>query len=304
MLVRLAEAEQWLITTLHHIAADGWSMGVLARELNTLYTAFCVGQPSPLPELPIQYADFAVWQREWLRGDRLDAQLEYWRNQLADLTDVRLTPDRPREQIATSAAGFQRFSIDQRVAAALRCSSRPRRAPPSSWCCWPRSMCCSFRYTGQEDLVVGAPIANRTHKDLEPLIGFFVNTLVLRSNLAGDPTFRELVGRVRRVALDAYAHQDVPFERLVEELQPERDVSRNPLFQIGFVLQNAWNTDQPATDSDRQPDVQRGTAIFDLAMHLWERGPSISWQDGSSTARPCSTAATMARLTDHFLNAA
>ncbi len=299
MLLRLRDEEHWLVLTLHHIVADGWSMGVLSRELRSLYAAFTSGQRPTLPELPVQYADFAVWQREWLQGDRLDAQVAYWRTQLADLPSVPISTDRPRGPEADFRGGFRRFSVPDGVSAGLRAIGSEQGATLFMVLLAAFDVLL-FRYTGQADLVIGAPIANRTHKDLEPLIGFFVNSLVLRVDLSGNPSFRAVVGRVRGVALDAYAHQDVPFERLVEVLQPERDLSRNPLFQIGFVLQNAWDASpEDRVDPDAEPDVQRGTAIFDLAMHLWERSHGIGGGIEFSTALFDDT--TIARLSEHFL---
>jgi amino acid adenylation domain-containing protein/non-ribosomal peptide synthase protein (TIGR01720 family) len=296
-LVRIGDAEHWLVMTLHHIVADGWSMDVLSQELRTLYAAFSAGQPSPLPELPVQYADFAVWQREWLRGERLDAQLAYWRGQLANLASVPLVTDRPRAAAPDFRGGFHRFTIPEGLSSALRTLGSEQGATLFMVLLAAFDVLL-FRYTGQEDVVVGAPIANRSHKDLEPLIGFFVNTLVLRNDLSGNPSFRAVIARTRSMALDAYAHQDVPFERLVEVLQPERDISRNPLFQLGFVLQNAWSANA-SLDLDREPDVQRGTAIFDLAIHLWERGQGIGGGIEYSTALFDDT--TIERLSEHFL---
>lgn len=299
MLLRLGEVDHWFVMTLHHIVADGWSMDVLSHELRELCAAFAAGRPSPLPPLPVQYADFAVWQREWLRGSRLEKQMAYWRTQLADLPSVPLMTDRPRGTEPDFRGGFLSFSIPDSASTALRALASEQNATLFM------TLLASFyvllsRYTGQHDLVVGAPIANRTHNDLEPLIGFFVNTLVLRADLSGSPNFRTVIDRVRRISLDAYAHQDVPFERLVEELQPQRDISRNPLFQIGFVLQNAWDSTRAGhSEPDDQPSVQRGTAIFDLAIHLWERGSAIAGGIEYSTA--LFEASTLERLSEHFL---
>ncbi len=301
MLVTLEDAEHWLVMTLHHIVADGWSMSVLSQEMKALYGAFSVGLPSPLPPLPLQYADFAIWQRDWLRGDSIDAQVAYWSKQLANLPVVPLMTDRPRASSPDFRGGFHRFSIPDGIASALRDLASDQNATLFM------SLLAAFnvlllRYTSQEDVVVGAPIANRSRKELEPLIGFFVNTLVLRTDLSGNPSFRTVIERTRRVALEAYDHQDVPFERLVEVLQPERDISRNPLFQIGFVLQNAWTgstTSEMEPDIHREPDVTRGTSIFDLAIHLWERGQGIGGGIEFSTALFDDT--TIARLSEHFL---
>ena len=295
-LVKLADAEHWLLITIHHIAADGWSMNVLSQELKVLYAAFQAGTSSPLPPLPLQYADFALWQREWLKGEALEAQMAYWTTQLSNLPAVALITDRPRASAPDFRGGLHPFVVPKGVASGLRDLATDQNATLFMVLLAAFNVLL-FRYTAQEDLVVGAPIANRSHKELEPLIGFFVNTLVLRTDLSGTPSFRTAIARTRRVALDAYEHQDVPFERLVEVLQPERDISRNPLFQIGFVLQNAW--DQSASNGMRGPEVQRGTSIFDLAIHLWEEGNGIEGAVEYSTALFEET--TIARLSEHFL---
>jgi amino acid adenylation domain-containing protein/non-ribosomal peptide synthase protein (TIGR01720 family) len=301
MAVKLEDAEHWLVMTLHHIVADGWSMNVLSQELGALYAAFSAGLRSPLPPLPLQYAEFATWQREWLKGEGLEVQMAYWAQQLANLPTVPLLTDRPRASTPDFRGGFHRFAVPDGVISALRDLAEDQNATLFMALLATFNVLL-FRYTSQEDVVVGAPIANRSRKELEPLIGFFVNTLVLRTDLSGNPSFRTVIARTRRVALDAYDHQDVPFERLVEVLQPERDISRNPLFQIGFVLQNAWNASTSTgneADRDREPDVQRGTSIFDLAIHLWERGEGIGGGIEYSTALFDET--TIARLGVHFL---
>ncbi|HXO21370.1 MAG TPA: amino acid adenylation domain-containing protein, partial [Thermoanaerobaculia bacterium] len=237
-LLRLAGEEHVLLLTLHHIVADGWSMGVLLRELAALYDAAREGRPSPLPALAVQYADFAVWQREWLQGPVLAELLAYWRGRLADAPAVLDLPlDRPRPALQTFRGGNLRFTLPPALRRSL--ADLGRRHGVSLF----MTLLAAFqsllaRYTSAEDVVVGSPIANRNRAETEALIGFFVNTLVLRGDLSGDPTFAELLRRVRETTLDAYAHQDLPFEKLVEELRPERDLSRNPLFQVMFVLQN------------------------------------------------------------------
>lgn len=296
--VRLSDADHWLLLSLHHIVADGWSMGILARELQVLYRALRAGDPSPLPELPIQYADFAAWQRDWLRDERLEPQIAYWRSQLADLPAVPLVSDRPRTATSGFSGGFHRFAIPNAVAAELR-RLAARESATVFMVLLAAFDALLYRYTSQSDVVVGSPIANRSHRDVEELIGFFVNTLVLRTDVSGNPSFRELIARVRAMALDAYAHQDVPFERLVEMLQPERDPGRNPLFQIGFVLQTAWDAPGRALAGDAQPDVERGTSIFDLAVHLWEHSEGIHGGIEYSTA--LFDATTVARFAEHFV---
>jgi amino acid adenylation domain-containing protein len=237
-LLRLGDEEHVLAATLHHVISDGWSMGVFIRELTVLYEAFVEGRPSPLPDLPLQYGDFAVWQRGRLGGEVLEKQLAYWREQLRGLPTIELPTDFPRPPVQSHRGAGLWFRLPAETSARLRALATAEGATLFMLllAAWQTLL---LRYTGQDDLVVGTPIANRTRKEIEPLIGFFVNTLVLRGDLSGDPPFRELLRRVRETTLGAYAHQDLPFERLVEELQPERDLSRNPLFQVLFALQNA-----------------------------------------------------------------
>ncbi len=303
-LVTLSSVENWLLLTFHHIIIDGWSMGILVHELSEFYRAATEGRTTTLPELRIQYADFACWQREWLQGERLERQLDYWRTQLADLSPLKLVTDHPRAATPTFEGTTYRFEIPVSVTKNLR-----QLAEETGTTLY-MVLLAGFqtllaRYTGQDDIVVGSPIANRTRSELEALIGFFVNTLVMRGNLSGDPTFRTFLAQTRRTALDAFANQDVPFEKLVEELQPDRDISRNPLFQVGFVLQTAWNLEGKsksaidASDDNSMPEIQRGTSIFDLAAHLWEKGESIHGVIEYSTT--LFEAATIARFIDHFM---
>ena len=267
-LVRLGPRRSVLMLTIHHIVSDGWSMDILVAELATLYQTFAAGRPSPLPELPIQYADYACWQREWLRGEVLAQQLDYWRRQLDGAPAILELPADRRRRAGLSLGGARRKTVlSHGLAEAL--SDLGRRENASLF----MVLLAAFkvllhRYTGKTDLVLGTPIANRNHKEIEGLIGFFINTLVLRSDVSGDPSFRAYLGSVRQVALDAYAHQDLPFERLVEELQPKRDLSHNPLFQITCQLTNtrsAAKPQQPAPDSLRI-EVDKGTADVDLAL--------------------------------------
>ena len=213
-------------------------MGILTREMWSLYEAYANDRPQPLQDLSIQYADFAVWQREWLQGEVLQSQLSYWKKQLDDIPILNLPTDRPRPPRQSFYGARQSITVPQPLTAAINELSHGEGVTPFM------TLLAAFqvllyRYSGQEDVIVGSPIANRSRIELEPLIGFFVNTLVLRADLSGNPTFREFLLRVRDVCLGAYAHQDLPFEKLVEELKPERDSSRNPLFQVMFVLQNA-----------------------------------------------------------------
>ena len=229
--LRLEGEEHVLLLTFHHIVSDGWSMGIFLRELTALYGAFCMGGRSPLPELPIQYANFAAWQRQWLQGEVLERQLSYWRKQLEGVSTLEFPTDCPRPKVQTFRGARESVVLSQSLSEALR--RLGRQAGATLFMTLVAALTVLLRrYTGQGDIVVGTPVAGRNRTEIEDLIGFFVNTLVLRTDLSGDPTFREFLGRVRGMALDAYAHQDLPFEKLVEELQPERDLSRTPLFQV------------------------------------------------------------------------
>ena len=237
-LVRTAALRQTLLLTIHHIAADGWSMGILFRELAELYEAHRAGREAKLPPLTIQYGDFAHWQRERVSGASLDALLAYWRGRLAGLNDMPLIADRERPSIASFHGDFLDVTFDRPLTEAVRKLARDHD------CTLFQAILAAFkavlaRFSGTGDVVVGAPIANRVHPGLEPLIGFFVNSLVLRTDMSDDPPFAEILKRVRHCTIEAYAHQDLPFERLVQDLRPDRDLSRNPLFQVSFQIQNA-----------------------------------------------------------------
>ncbi|HYX23529.1 MAG TPA: amino acid adenylation domain-containing protein, partial [Thermoanaerobaculia bacterium] len=276
-LLRLAGKEHALLLTLHHIASDGWSTGVLVREIVALYGAFAQGEPSPLPEMPVQYADFAVWQRGWLQGETLEAQLAYWRAVLSGAPVLELTTDRPRAALQGHRGADVVFRLPAEVSDGVRTLSRQRGATPFM------VLLAGFeallqRYTGQDDLIVGSTIANRTRSQLEGVIGFFVNTLALRGDLSGNPDFSALLVRVRESALGAYAHQDLPFERLVAELQPERDLSRSPLFQVLFQLPETPIDAKPVElpDLELQPMGVRGqTAKLDLVLSLFNAGSTF-----------------------------
>jgi aspartate racemase len=239
VLLRWGPEEHELLVSFHHIIVDGWSLGIVARELDALYSAYLAGRPSPLPELPLQYADFALWQRRWLTGDVLDAQRRYWRGQLGGRPEpLRLPADYARPQRQTFAAATSDFELPRSLADSLRQLSLSEGATLFMTLLAGLKILLS-RYTDQEEIVVGTPVANRTRVELESLVGFFANTLVLRTSLDGDPTFRQLLQRVREVSLGAFDHQDMPFEQLVEELQPYRAIGENPLFQVAFVFQGA-----------------------------------------------------------------
>ena len=269
-LLRLVEEEHVLLVSMHHIVSDGWSMGVFWRELGALYGAFSRGGPSPLPELPIQYADYALWQRRWLSGEALDEQLGYWKEQLAGLTVLELPTDHPRPAVQTHRGARRSLALSESLTQALKDLSRQEGTTLFMVFLGALQVLLS-RYSGQEDIAIGTPIAGRTRAETEELIGFFVNTLVMRTDLSGDPSFREALSRVREVALGAYDHQDLPFEKLVEELQPERDLSRVPLSQVFFALQNMPQEALELPDlALEQQKVESGTVKFDLSFFLSE----------------------------------
>ena len=272
-LIRLAPCEHWLVIIWHHIVTDGWSAGVLTRELTTLYTAFRRGQPSPLPALAVQYADFAQWQRQWLQGPMLEKLVAFWRTALAGLPTLQLPTDRPHPTEASYRGGRIELDIPEPLVRSLKALSR-RESVTLFMMLLAAYQVLLHRYSGQNDVAVGVPTAGRSRSELEPMIGFFVNTLVLRGGLDGNPTFREYLARVRGHALDAYAHQDLPFEKLVEELAPKRDLARNPLFQASLAINNTpmaqWNV--AGLQVKRIDGVLRGTSKFDLATFLQEDG--------------------------------
>jgi amino acid adenylation domain-containing protein len=286
--------ESLLLATMHHIISDGWSMSVLVREIGALYTAFSGGLPSPLPELPIQYADFAVWQRSWLAGEVLAAQLRFWKEELAGLPPLLPLPiDRPRPQAPTLRGAHRAIVLPAALVGALR--AHGRRAGATPFMVLLAALQALFaRLSGEEDLAVGTAVAGRGRVETEELIGFFVNALVLRGRLGGDPALPELLGRVRATALAAYAHQDLPFERLVAELGVERSLSHAPLFQVMVTL---LNTPQDTLDLPglrlTPADVQGETAKSDLTITLGEIGPEIAvdWEyatdlfDGATVER-------------------
>jgi amino acid adenylation domain-containing protein len=298
-LVRLGAEEHILLVTMHHIVSDGWSMGVLVREVAALYAAFAAGRPSPLEELPIQYADYAEWQRSWLEGEVLAEQLSYWREQLAGAPPVlELPTDRPRPPVQSFKGAAEPLSISAEVSESLRALGR-REGVTMFMLLLAAWQVLLSRYTGADEVVVGAPVAGRNRAEVEGLIGFFVNTLVLRTDLSGNPRFRDALKRVHEVVVGAFAHQDVPFEKLVEELQPERSLSHTPIFQVMFALQNAPTADEELPGlSLSAVEVESGTAKTDLALTLVEtdRGllGSLSYATGLFDG------STIRRMLSHF----
>ena len=270
-LLRLAAAEQMLIVVFHHIVSDGWSLGVFVRELGALYEAYRSGQESPLAELELQYADYAQWQRERLRGAELGVELEYWRERLGGAQEpLALATDRVRPSVPQYAGATQTWALGRELTERLRELSRSQEAT-LFMTLLAGLQTLLWRYTGQEEISVGTPVAGRLRSETEGLIGFFVNTLVLRTELQGAPSFVELLGRVREVCLGAYQHQELPFEQLVQALQPEREVSRTPLFQVMLVLQNTPHVEIELERLRLKPvNLDTGTAKFELTLFIHE----------------------------------
>jgi len=291
-----------LTLVFHHAASDAWSSGVFLGELTALYGAFRRGEPSPLAELPVQYADFAAWQRGWLRGDELERQLSFWRDSLKGApSTIDLPTDRPRPAVQDLAGAMLHFALSPEASAAARTLAGREGATPFM------ALLAAFaavlhRWSGEEDLVLGTPVANRGRAELEEVIGFFGNTLPLRADLSGEPSFRELVARVRGVTMDAFAHQDVPFEKLVDALGLDRSLSHSPIFQVMFTL-NAGNAVPPALAEMgigwRAPEV--GTSRFDLTVGLYEGGDATGAYGGwAEYATALFDGATIERLMSHL----
>ncbi|HEX2569781.1 MAG TPA: non-ribosomal peptide synthase/polyketide synthase [Polyangia bacterium] len=299
-LLGLGAEDHVLLITLHHIVSDGWSMMVLVRELGALYPGLSRGEPSPLPELPIQYADYAAWQRQWLTGEILERQLEHWRQRLGGpLPVLDLPTDHPRPPVQTYRGTQYVFHLPPELSQGLERASQ-QHGVTLFMTLLAAFQTLLYRYTGQKDIIIGAPIAGRTHAELEGLIGFFVNTLALRTDLGGNPTFRELLGQVREVTLGAYAHQDLPFEKLVEALQIERDMSRSPVFQVAFAFQNAPVTSIKLPGLRLEPlEFDGSTAKFDLMLFAQEttRGLLLALEYNTDLFE----AATIERMAGHFL---
>ncbi len=276
-LLRLKGQEHILLLTLHHIICDGWSMGILCEELNDFYAASLAGKVEAKPELSVQYADFACWQRQLLTGEVFETQLSYWKRQLKGVPAVLGLPtDRSRPAVQTFRGARESFVIPQNIAAELKSLSRHEGVTLFMMllAAWQSLL---HRYTGENDIVVGSPIAGRNSTESENLIGLFVNALALRTDLTGDPTFRELLGRVREVTLGAFANQDLPFEKLVEELQPQRNLSYNPIFQVVFALQNEPTPGLKLPGLDLSGvEMETTTAKFDLTLDIIENDAGLS----------------------------
>ena len=297
-LLKLAPQEYILLLVMHHIASDGWSIGILWQQLTQLYQAFLEERPNPLKTLPVQYADYGVWQREWLSGEILDRQLSYWQQQLAGAEPLlELPTDRPRPAVQTYRGASQSFTLLKSLSDRLKHLSRQEGVTLYM------SLLAAFqtllyRYSRQENIALGSPIAGRNRAEIEGLIGFFVNTLVLRTDLSGNPSFKELLTRVRSVTLDAYSHQDFPFEKLVEELNPERSLSYSPLFQVMFVLQNAPKQANLLSLYEESMQLEAKTAQFDLLLSVNEKDETLIglWNYNTDLF----DAATIERMTAHF----
>jgi amino acid adenylation domain-containing protein/FkbH-like protein/FkbM family methyltransferase len=283
-LVQLKSESSALLLTMHHIISDGWSMGVLIKELSSLYQGFLLGHGSVLPKLPIQYADFTIWQRQWLQGENRDFitiqnQINYWKQQLAAAPPLlELPTDRPRPSVQTFRGGCLSFQIDEKLTASLKELSH-KSATTLFMTLMAAYVTLLFRHSGQNDILVGTPIASRNYQELEGLIGFFVNTLVMRTRLEGNPSFEELLKQVRSVCTNAYANQDVPFEQIIETLQIERSLSHSPLFQVMFVLQNVAMEELETPGLKILPlSLDNVNAKFDFALQMWE----INTEKGNS----------------------
>ena len=298
-LLTLGPDEHVLLFTMHHVISDGWSMGVLFHEIGAIYEALANQERSPLPELPIQYADYAVWQREWLTGETLENQIGYWKTRLAGAPPILDLPtDKPRPAIQQFHGAKHVRQLPHELTESLKQLSLDNEVTLYMMLLAAFKVLL-WRYTNQDDVVVGSPIANRTRAETEDLIGFFVNTLVMRTDLSGDPTFRDLLQRVREVALGAYDHQDVPFEKLVEDLSPERDASRNPVFQVCFALQNATKSRLELSGLILQPlDIHSGTSKFDLFLSISEtpEGLKATWEYDTDLFEP----SRVERMAQHF----
>ncbi|MBE8991384.1 amino acid adenylation domain-containing protein, partial [Nostoc sp. LEGE 12450] len=299
-LIVLSQTEQWLLVCMHHVVGDGWSIGVFVQELQAIYNAYSQSQPSTLLPLPIQYADFALWQRQWLVGEVLNSQLSYWKQQLANApTFLPLPTDRPRPAVQTFNGAYQEFALSSELTQRLVQLSQ-QQGVTLFMTLLAAYNTLLYRYTGQTDILVGTPIANRDRTELEGLIGFFVNTLVMRTNLAENPTFSELLPRIREMALSAYAHQDLPFEMLVEALQPERDLSYTPLFQVMFVLNNAPKSKIELTRlSVSSLPIESAIAKFDLTLSMENAATGLfgGWEYNTDLF----DSNTIKRITGHFV---
>lgn len=298
-LLIINEEEHVLIFTMHHIISDSWSLGIFAREIAALYRAFSEGKPSTLNDLPIQYSDFAVWQKQQMNSEKMKKQMAYWKNRLdGELPVLQLPVDASPTKEATFAGGRHYFELDRDLTDRLRALGK-EEGTSLFMTLLTAYKTLLYRYSGQEDIIVGTPIAGRRQKEIEDLIGFFVNTLPLRTDLSGKPTFRQLLQRVKQTALEAFDHQDLPFEKIVEEVQPERSMNQSPLFQTMFVLQNAPMPKMELKDLTVSfLDVYSGTTKFDLLLTMieTEAGMTAAFEYDKQLFKET----TIKRITQHF----
>ena len=300
-LIRLTEEEHILMFTMHHIVSDGWSMSVLLHEMGVLYEAFVAGRGSPLPPQEVQYADYARWQREWLQGQVLQTQLAYWKTQLADApTTLELPTDRSRPAVPSFNSVLRQFKVP--LALSERINDLARQEGVTLYMLLLAALQVVLgRWSGQRDLLIGSPIAGRTHRQTETLIGCFLNTLVMRGDLRGNPSFRDLLARTREASMEAYAHQDLPFERLVAELHPERDLSRQTLFQVWFALLNqpSEGSELPGLKISQAWDVSAG-AKFDLTVLIYNGATGLTV--GIEYATDLFDESTIERFVSHYIH--
>jgi hypothetical protein len=298
-LLRMNVEDHVLLLTMHHIISDGWSIGVLVNELVAFYSSFSLGVPPTLASLPIQYADYAQWQRSWLTGKVFDVQLDYWKKRLEGAPPILEVPtDRPRPSIQSFRGSLEHFTVAEDVVRGLRELCREEGATMFM------VLLAAFqtllhRYARQDVIVVGTPIAGRNRQELEGLIGFFINTLVMRADFCDDLSLRQLLAQVKESALGAYAHQEFPFDKLVEELQPQRDLSHMPVIQAMFALQNTPDESIELPGLTIKPvNVESGTARFDLSLNVWETGAALT--GFLSYRTDLFDAATIKRMLAHF----
>jgi amino acid adenylation domain-containing protein/non-ribosomal peptide synthase protein (TIGR01720 family) len=298
-LLKLSASESVVLFTMHHIISDGWSMGLFIQEISILYRAYSLGEDSPLPQLPIQYVDFALWQRQWLSKEVLENQLNYWQQQLAGAPALlELPTDHPRPPVQTYRGQTHDFTLNTEMTQKLQtlCQHHGTTLFMTLLAAFATLL---YRYSGQSDIVIGSPIANRNRSETESLIGFFVNTLVLKTSFESNPSFAELLTQVREVTLKAYENQDIPFEQVVEALQPERSLSHSPLFQVMFVLQNTPTTELELPELTLTPlRFETATAKFDLSLSIEENAGEIvgSWEYNTDLFEP----STITRMTGHL----
>jgi Condensation domain len=298
-LLCLAEDEHFLLLTMHHIISDGWSVGILIQELAEVYQSIREGKAFPLDELPIQYADFAYWQRQELQQELLKTQLNYWKQQLSgNISILELPTDKPRPVTQTFTGKKHNLALSEHVGIAVKNLGQSEGVTLFLTLLTVFEILL-YSWSNQEDIIIGTPVIGRYHPETQKLIGFFINTLVLRTDLSGNPTFRELLKRVKKVVLEAYDHQDVPFEKLVEELQPKRNLSYNPLFQVMFIFQNTSiaSIKQPELKWEPQ-EIDNGTSKFDLKLNIWES--SAGFQGSFEYKTDLFESTTISRIASNF----